>query len=182
MKATNTGSLNPISDCSIFIPGCGDELNAGLIELNNLPDISDSKDAVYNSEAIIGRSTPLYTYSHSGDRTISIQIHLYVVDKGDAERNLTYLRWIQSALYPRIGDKSTPFTPPVICQIKCGSLLAKDEPLCCFLKQYNVKFPTDVAWEEETFCPYKLDIDTTWTVVYSSENLPFQKRIVKSGR
>ena len=34
MKATNTGSLNPISDCSIFIPGCGDELNAGLIELN----------------------------------------------------------------------------------------------------------------------------------------------------
>jgi hypothetical protein len=176
-KATNNGSLNPIGRCTIYIP------NAGEIILNNLPDISDSKDAVYNNEAIIGRSTPLYTYSHSGDRTISMQLHFFVVDQSDAKKNLAQLRWLQSALYPRIGsDNDTPFKPPVICQIQCGSLLASNGPLCCFLKSYSVKFPTEVAWDENTFCPFKFDVETSWTVVYASDDLPFQDRIFRSGR
>lgn len=184
MKATNDGSLAPIPSCTINIP------SAGTIELNNLPDISDSKSAVYNNEAIIGRSFPLYTYSHSGDRSISIQLHFFVVDKNDAQKNLGYLRWLQSAVYPRDGGQNgAPFTPPPICQIKCGSLLAgnpqsgsSSQPLCCVLQSYSVKFPTEVAWHEETFCPFRFDVDTSWLVVYTSNDLPFQDRIVSSGR
>ena len=183
MKATNNGSLTRLPRCTIAIP------NAGPIILNNLPDITDSKDAIYNNEAIIGRSTPLYTYSHSGDRSIGIQMHFFVVDKGDAEKNLEYLRWIQSALYPRPSDGNYPFVPPVVCQITCGSLLSgnpaekeSSQPLCCILKSYSVKFPTEVAWDEETFCPFKFDVETSWIVVYASDDLPFQDRIVKSGR
>lgn len=182
MKASNDGSLAPISKCTVQIP------NAGTITLNNLPSITDSKTVIYNNEAIIGRSTPLYTYSHSGDRTISMTMHFFIVDKGDASKNLRYLRWIQSAAYPREGSGGSPFVPPVICQIKCGSLLAgnadsgSSEPLCCALQSYSVKFPEEVAWEEETFCPFKMDVETSWIVVYTSNDLPNQSRIITSGR
>lgn len=177
MKATNNGSLAPLNDCWVNIP------NAGRIVFSNLPDISDSKTAIYNTEAIIGRSTPLYTYSHSGDRTISMTMHFFVVDKGDVEKNLRYLKWIQSAVYPRGSESSggSPFKPPVICQIKCGFVLAS-QPLCCALQSYSVKFPTEVAWDGETFCPFRFDVETSWVVVYTSDDLPDQSRIVQSGR
>ncbi len=181
-KATQSGKLNNITDCYIIIP------NAGMIIMNNLPDISDSKDAIYNSEAIIGRAAPLYTYSHSGDRIINMQIHFFVVNKDDAITNLTKLRWLQSAVYPRQGDNGSqasvaPFKPPPICQIRCGDLLAKGQAVCAYLRSYSVKFPTDVAWDtnSETFCPFKFDVDTSWTVAYTSSDLPFQDRIITSG-
>lgn len=181
-KATQSGSLNNITDCYIVIP------NAGTIILNNLPDISDSKDAIYNGDPIIGRASPMHTYSHSGDRNISMQLHFYIVDKDDAINNLQKLRWLQSAVYPRRGDNDSqasvaPFRPPPICQIRCGDLLAQGTAICVFLRSYNVKFDTNVAWDinNETFCPFKLDVDTNWTVAYTSSNLPFQDRIITSG-
>jgi hypothetical protein len=183
MKSTTNGSLNLINNCTVMIP------NAGTITLNNLPDISDSKNAIYNNEAIMGRSTPLYTYSHSGDRTINMTMHFFVVDENDAVENIKYLRWIQSAVYPRPGDGNTPFVPPVVCQIQCGTLIAGNvdagfglTPVCCILQSYSVKFPTDVAWDAETFCPYRFDVETAWIVVYTSDDLPNQDRIVRSGR
>ena len=54
MKSTTSGILNPINECYIDISG-------QKIIMNNLPDISDTKSAVYNQEGIIGRSFPLYT-------------------------------------------------------------------------------------------------------------------------
>lgn len=177
-KATNNGSLNPINECYVDIPG------AGKIVMNNLPDISDSKSAVYNNEQIMGRSFPLYTYSHSADRNISITIHLFVVDESDIEQNLQYLRWLQSAVYPREGESiGAPFIPPPICKIKCGELLAK-ESICCALQSYSVKFPTELAWSTKgsKFTPFRFDVDTQWLTVYTSANLPFQNRIISSGR
>lgn len=158
--------------------------------MNNLPDIGDSKSAVYNNEPIIGRSVPLYTFSHSGDRTISLQIHLFVIEPQDAEQNLQILRIVQSAIYPQEdSNKVFPYLPPPVCRLKCGSLLTSgSEHLCVVLQSYNVKFPTEVAWHDSdytgssTYCPYRFDIDTTWLVVYSSEDLPYQSRIVTSGR
>ena len=196
-KATISGKLTPISKCEIRIPlgkdkwitdeRTGQRIDAELIELNNVPDISDSKSAVYNNEAIIGRSFPLYTYSHSGDRTINIQMHFYIVNPGDGARNLRYLRTIASATYPRegmaIGTATLPYRPPPICRIKCGDLLAtQGEHICAVLQSYSVKFPTEVTWDEFTYCPHKFDVDTTWLTVYSSENLPWQSRIFRSGR
>lgn len=190
-KATNNGSLAPIPEdkCYIIIPGS--ELKEEKIVLNNLPDISDSKAAVYNNEAIIGRSFPLYTYSHSADRTISMQLHFFVVDKNDVSLNLQYLRAIQSAVYPREGTAGgAPFVPPPVCVIRCGNLLGT-KPLCCVLQSYSVKFPTEVAWStngggtpdtSDFFTPFRFDVDTQWLTVYSSVDLPYQTRIVRSGR
>jgi hypothetical protein len=151
------------------------------VYMRSLPDISDSKQAVYNNEAIIGRSFPMYTYSHSADRQIHLQLHFYVTERCDIQRNLNDLRAIQSAVYPRPGsDVNTPFKPPPICQIKCGQLLSSG-PLCAILQSYSVKFPTEVIWDESTFCPFKFDIDTSWLAVYTSNNLPNQGRILIYG-
>jgi len=161
-------------DCYVKILG-------KTIWLDNLPDISDTKSATYNDETIIGRSTPLKTYSHSDNRTISMQIHFIVSEPNDVYDHLDYLRLIESAVYPRAGRAGAPYTPPPVCQIKCGDLLALEE-LCVILTSYSVKFPTDIVWSQETFCPYKFDVDTTWSVVYTTSKLPGQIRIEYLGK
>lgn len=175
-KATNSdGVLNPIDNCWIAIP------KFGIITMNNLPDISDSKSANYNDEPIIGRAFPLKTYSHSDNRSISVQIHLFVTQQSDVQTNIAYMRALESCVYPRNGISSAPYQPPPVCQIYCGQLLGEN-PLCVVLKQYSVKFPTDVAWDDTYYTPWKFDIDTTWDVVYSTNSLPGQERILSSGQ
>jgi hypothetical protein len=180
MKATTNGKLNTIPDCYISVPGFGKP-----ITFKSLPDISDSKQVSYNSENIMGRSVPMYTYSHSGDRNISIQIHLFITEQGDAERNLDTLRKIQCAAYPREGSGGAPYMPPPVCQLRCGQLLATEDVLCVLLQSYQVKMPTEVAWwqgREGLYCPYRFDIDTSWLVVYSPNDLPYASRIYRTGR
>ena len=175
-KATITGgSLVPIEDCYLDIP------NFGKIIFDNLPEITDSKSASYNDEVVIGRASPLKTYSQSDNRTIALQIHFFVSRPNDIQENLSKLRAIESATYPR-EDGTGPYTPPPICKLKCGQLLSSDSELCVVCKSYSVRFPTDIAWAEDVFTPYKFDVDTTWDVVYRSSDLPGQDRILQSGR
>ena len=168
-----TGNLIEIKNCWIYIP------NFGKFTLRALPDVSDSKSAAYNDEPIIGRSFPLKTYSHSENRVISMQIHLFVLTKADAQFNLQILRALQSCTYPRDSDNS-PYLPPPVCRIQCGSLLS-DNPLCVILKSYSVKYPIDVPWDEDNYTPWKFDIDTNWETVYKSSDLPGQERIIELG-
>lgn len=175
MKATNPdGTLKEIQDCYINIPGYG------KINMRILPDISDSKSANYSDEPIIGRSMPMKTYSHSETRAINWTAYFMILKNGDAERNLQDLRALQSVTYPR-DEGFEPYAPPPICSIKCGSILGNKE-LCVVLKQYSVKFPTDVAWDENLLVPYKFSVDLTWDVVYSSDDLPGHDRILRGGR
>lgn len=173
------GALVPIDDCYIIIPIGSEEFE---IKFKVLPDISDSKTASYNDEQVIGRASPLKTYAQSDNRTLSVQIHMVVSEAGDIEYNLAAMRAIQSAAYPREGENGAPFVPPPVCRIKCGRLLSEGRELCVVLKSYSVKFPTEIAWDEDTLLPYKFDIDTSWDVVYKSADLPGQERIFASGR
>lgn len=177
LATDGNSDLIPIDDCVVTIPG------GKPIVLNNLPDLSDSKSAVYNDEAIIGRAIPIKTYSHSENRIISTKLHFFIRKKADAKTNLNSLRLIQSAVYPQDPNNGAEYLPPPVCRIKCGELFSTDEgPLCVVLLSYNVTFPTDVAWDRETMCPYKFDVDCQWQVVYSTGDLPNSDRILKSGR
>lgn len=174
MKATNpNGTLKEIDNCYIKIP------TYGTIKMRVLPDISDSKSANYSDENVIGRSFPIKTFSHSENRSISWTAYFLILQNGDAIKNLMDLRALQSITYPRDRDFD-PYAPPHVCAIKCGSILG-DEELCVVLKQYSVKFPTDVAWDEDFMVPYKFTVDLTWEVVYSSDNLPGFEKIIRSG-
>jgi hypothetical protein len=169
------GKLVNLRDCYINIP------DVGVVELKSLPEIGDSKSAEYNDEPIMGRSFPLKTYSHSANRSISMSLHFFVVNQEDIAANMQSLRMLESAVYPRQGSQGLPFRPPPVCQIKCGKLLGEEE-LCVVLRSYSVKFPTDVAWDEEFYVPYKFDVDTSWDVVYRSSDLPGMERILDMGR
>ena len=200
-KATTIGGggpLNAINDCYIIIPYEGarppepprkssptfifQEKQVKIV-LDNLPDISDTKSANYADETIIGRSSPIKTYSQSDNRSITMQLHFIITQPNHIEENLAKLRALQSAAYPREGEGgASPFIPPPVCKIKCGKLLSTKE-ICAILKSYSVKFPTDVAWDAESgnFTPYKFSVDTTWDVVYSSSSLPGQREIFDAG-
>lgn len=178
MRANNEdGSLRVIPDCFVAIPG------AKEVQLRALPDLSDQKSVAYNDEPVIARSFPLKTYSHSENRTIGLTFHFYTTSPADLERNLSDLRAIESAAYPRNAANGAPFLPPPVCKIKCGKLLG-DDGVCAVLRSYNVRFPPDVPWEIDlggSLLPYKFDVDTTWDVVYVSTELPGQEKIFKSG-
>jgi len=173
-KATDTCALNPIDNCYIELPGFGQ------IIMNNLPDISDGKSASYSDQTIIGRSFPLKTFSHSENRAISWSMHLFVTKEADINGNLAILRKLESLVYPVDGGPG-PYAPPRICKIKCGDLLSNSGPLCAVLKSYSAKFPTDVAWAAGKLTPFKIDVDLSFEVVYSSNDLPGADRILNSG-
>jgi len=174
LKATPACSLRRIEDCYIEIPGYQ------KIWMDNLPDIGDSKGASYPDTSVIGRSFPMKTYSHSENRAISWSMHLFVQKDADIDANLSKMRMLESLVYPR-NTGPGPYAPPQIVKLKCGKLLSVGAPLCAVLKSYSVKFPTDVAWDERTLTPYKIDIDLSFEVVYSSNDLPGAERIVTSG-
>lgn len=171
---TPRGDLIPLDNAWLFVP------NFGTIKFHALPDISDSKSAAYNDEPIIGSSFPLKTYSHSENRVISLQIHFYARKRADFAENLRAKRAIESCLYPR-DNQGFSFVPPPVCRLYCGFWLA-DDPLCVVLKSCSSKAPTDVPWDEETYCPWKFDVDTNWEVVYKRSDLPGQNRILNFGR
>lgn len=169
------GIINPLDPDQFYI-----KIGKHTVKFYCLPDITDSKSASYNDEPIIGRSFPMKTYSHSENRTITVQLHFFVIKESDINENIDNLFNIKSAVYPRDGNGGTPFRPPPVCQLKFGRLLGID-PVCVILRSYSVKFPTDVAWDQGTFLPYKFDIDTTWEEAPNSANLPGQEKIIASG-
>lgn len=180
MKASEDGQLKKINDCWIEIKGT-------RIVMHALPDISDSKGAIFNDETAIGRATPIKAYAHSEARQISMTIHMYGATLDEIDENISHLAMIESAVYPqKSGD---PFTPPPICKLHCGRVLKpgynnSGEPLCAILKNYSFKAPIDVPWVDVYggLFPIKFDIDTTWEIVYASSDLPGQERIFAEGR
>jgi hypothetical protein len=178
MKATDPqGALVRIPNCAIYIPGCN------TIFLDALPDISDTKDAEYSDENIPGRSFPLKTYAYSTNRAINMTLHFYILRPSDVSTRIDNLRAIESATYPRDGSGgNTPFIPPPVCQLQCGRLLG-DNPVCAVLKSYSVKYPIDVVWVEQdtAYLPLKFDVETSWHVIYRSDQLPGQSKIYQSG-
>lgn len=178
MRATDQGSgrLVPIKDCYIKIP------NYGTIQLNVLPEISDSKSATYNNDPVIGRSAPLKTFSHSDNRVITMSLHFHTLEDTDSIINLNHIRALQSALYTREASSGAPFIPPPVCAIRCGKLFGEGD-LCAVLTNCSVRYGSDVPWDAtyETLLPYRVDVDTTWEAVYISSQLPGQERILKEG-
>lgn len=180
------GELNNIQGCSLTIPSFGTKDEKGkrkfegqIIQFNILPDISDQKSASYTTDLIMGRSSPMKNYVASDERTLGIVFHFIVTKSGDAEKNIEKVRLLQAMVYPREADAqmNAPFMPPPVCQFQCGKLLSADA-LCVVLKNYSIKLPTDVAWDENLLCPVKFDLDTNWDVVYASSELPGANSII----
>lgn len=174
-KATQAnGALQEITQCRISTPN-------GVIRLKILPEITDSKGANYQSEPIIGRTTPILNYSYSEPRMINSELTFMITQCQDIVDNLTYLRLIESLVYP--GDPvpgGAPYTPPPVSKFVCGKLLG-DSGVCVILKSYSVRYQSDVAWDAETYLPYKFTVSCQWEVVYACSNIPTNCMIRTAG-
>ena len=176
MKATINGELQELDDCYIAANIAG---KPKTVKMYILPDISDAKQANYSDETGIGRSAPLKVFSHGETRSISWTAHFFSPTKIMAQTNLSNLRILESLVYPD-SNRNSIVSPPPIARIKCGSLLGVLE-LCVVLKSYTVKFPTDVAWDKDTYMPIKFDVDMTFEVVYQTLDLPGAGKILNFG-
>jgi hypothetical protein len=169
----NSGRLAVLKNCKIITP-------CGTICLRILPDISDSKSAHYAPENAIGRSNPLITYAYSEPRMITTELHFMTTTTEDINDNWRAIRIIQSLVYPGTATVGggAPFTPPPVVKFICGGLLdgsigtVGTNGLCLILKSYNIRYPTNVAWDEQTYLPYQFSISCNWEVVYACKNLP----------
>ncbi len=182
------GSLIPIDDCYIIIPAFTPiqareiQPRSTKIPMTILPDISDRKSVNYADESGIGRSMPFKSFQSSENRSISWTIHWIVCKETDSDQILRWLRALESCTYP-VQRNNLPYTPPPICQIRCGNLLSSDNagPLYAILKEYSVKFDTNVPWDEKNLLPTKLDVDLTFDVVYGMDDLPYADKILRDG-
>lgn len=177
-KATEaSGRLQKLAKCKIITP-YQDEGETLVIHLRVLPEITDSKAATYQNEPIPGRTTPVPIYSHSDARTINTELTFLVMTCDDIEDNLRYLRTLESLVYPGDPENNAPFTPPPVCKFICGKLLG-DNGVCVILRSYSVRFQGDVAWDVETYCPYKFIVSCQWEVVHNCSSLPTHNMIRK---
>jgi hypothetical protein len=110
---------------------------------------------------------------------ITTELHFMTTTTEDINDNWRSIRIIQSLVYPGTAtiDGGAPFTPPPVIKFICGNLLSttKDgqpDGLCLILKSYSIRYPTNVAWDEETYLPYQFSISCNWEVVYACKNLP----------
>lgn len=173
MKATNPdGTLVELENCWIQV---GDFRK---IKMKILPDVSDSKQATYSDMTAIGRSSPMKSYSHSDNRTISWTVHFMVTQEQDKLEISENIAMLQSAVYPK-GKNDELYSPPPLCKIKCGggSEELGSKEMCTILKSYSLKFPTDVAWDDELYLPYKLDMELQFEVVYNTDEFPYAEDI-----
>jgi len=197
MKATeakvlqNLGGTLPNNQCFIEVGGVTKAGGIqGIVYMNTLPDISDSKSASYADESAIGRTMPFKTYQYSENRTISWTAHFVVNQKSDIDTIFGYLRLLESCVYPESpSDNGAPYRPPPICSLRCGGLLSGSGAnrsgggtgLFAVMKSYSVKFDTSVPWDQETFMPFKLDVDMQFDVVYNQTELPGSSQILSDG-
>ena len=154
------------------------------IDMNILPDISDSKSASYSDESAIGRTMPFKSYQNSDNRTISWTAHFMACKDSDKEKIEQYLRVIEACVYPLSEHTGgAPYAPPPICKLRCGALLSSmdADDLCAVMKSYSIKFDTSVPWDENDYMPYKLDVDMQFEVVYDQSNLPGAEQIMQDG-
>ncbi len=189
MKATvESGELDLLKknkeekDCLCWI-----KIHEIQIDMDILPDISDSKSANYANETGIGKASPYNIYSYSEVRSIGWTCHFVIQsikneNSKSAEKIMSNIRLLQSACYPQDDNGY----PPPICTLRCGDLLSNEEEgICAILRSYTVKYDTSVPWnthtDEGVFLPYKVDIDLTFDVAYNALNLPTDTRIFETG-
>jgi hypothetical protein len=177
MRATlSSGKLKELKDCYIITP-------FKTVVLKILPELSDSKGASFNSEAVPGRAFPLKNFANGDERTIGWTVHFMVTSSEDIPDYLESLDALRACVYPRDANlNGAPFGPPPICQIRCGQLLGAIPQLCVVLRNYSFKADPTVPWDEETYLPYKFDVDLQFEVVYESARLPGADSIFNGSR
>ena len=148
-------------------------------DFRSLPEISDSKQANYNSQTVFGRSSPIRSYSDSGARSISVNFDLYNTDEESRSTNASFLRYLAVAVHPTYEG----YQPPPICKFACGSLLSgkidgDPEPISCLIMDYNISYGRDSIFDDKMM-PFHVSGSLNLEVVHSRASLPGKKEVIE---
>lgn len=156
--------------------------------LTSLPELTWRKEASYNTQNIIGRSSPIISYSSSKSRTIEIVLHMHNPTYQDMIYNMNAVHYLASAVHPRY---QSTYAPPPICTLACGSSQggaplttttasgstrsANTSPfayLRFIMTSISQSFNSESVWDDVLMVPRNWDVQISGEVIYNYVNLP----------
>lgn len=125
-RGWSVSELAPFEDNYIYISHLDNDYKFWRIPVTP-EEISESMESNFNSTTALGRSAPVFTYSHSGPRSMSITINLHRdmmddINQGWSNAKLGYgedyvdnlIRAIQAISVPRYNLSNKAVEPPLI--------------------------------------------------------------------
>lgn len=169
LATSGSGAINPIDDGSYYaylrVPQSSNPLNGGETwRLYALPEITESKDATYSDAPILGRATPVKTYSYSTYRKLSVTFHLHGTSHKMHVYNTKFVHAVASAVHPVYANT---YLPPRICQFFCGPLI---DLVSVVVTHYSFSMSPEVVWPG--LVPIDMTLQADMDVVYAFANLP----------
>lgn len=169
--SSQDGGLNPIPGCAVSREG----INV-RVPLLALPELTTSKEATYASTAILGRSSPIVSYQHSGPRTVSMTVHCHALTRSDLLHNILLTQLLFSCVYPTYENS---YKPPPLLTIDCGAFFKNVK---CIVRNVEVGFSSEVVWDQSLMVPRQWDVTMTAEVVYSFLELPSSGDVASGKR
>ena len=127
--------------------------------------ISDSINAVFSEQAVMGRSSPYEGYSSSGPRDISFTVPLYA--SYCPEGIIATERKLRALVYP---SKSVGIQPPK-CRFKIGAFI----DVICVPKSIST------TWKKPFIDETYMFADVTLTITVIEDNCRFAKEVELNG-
>jgi hypothetical protein len=114
-----------LPDCYIYISHLDGPEEAKYWQLPGYPDnITDSMGSSFQENSALGRSAPVYTFSHSGPRTISIKLSFHrdmfeempsnVTPRDDEDKAESFIHAIQAIAVPKYNLSNKAIEPPLV--------------------------------------------------------------------
>ena len=112
-----------LPDCYLYIS----HLDEGFQywQLPGYPDkVTDQMQSLFQENSALGRSAPVYTFSHSGPRTITINLSFHrdmfeempsnVTPKDDEDKAESFIHAIQAIAVPKYNLSNKAIEPPLV--------------------------------------------------------------------
>lgn len=112
-----------LPDCYIYISHLDEEFK--YWRLPAYPDeVTDNMESSFTTTTALGRSAPVYTFSHSGPRTINISLNFHrdmfeeiptnVVPKEGEDRAESFIHALQAIAVPKYNLSNKAIEPPLV--------------------------------------------------------------------
>lgn len=128
-KANNTGGQSIVNrilpDCYLYISHLDLPEEAKYWQLPGYPEtVTDSMKSSFAENTALGRSAPVYTFSNSGPRTISLKLSFHrdmfeempsnVIPKDGEDKAESFIHALQAIAVPKYNLSNKAIEPPLV--------------------------------------------------------------------
>jgi hypothetical protein len=181
--STSSGRLSFVEGVSMRIPAAG----GGVREWQfvALPEVSDSKEAQYSDIPILGRSSPIPTFSHSGYRRLQIVFHLHSTSEELRKYHAQFIWAAASLVHPEYEQS---YRPPRLAWFKCGTLIGggSDRTSGGYVRlltdSVNYTLDPEQVWlDRSDLMPQYVSLSMAVRVVYNYRGLPGANKVLNGN-